>query len=40
MTTPDPGDQFAVFADEAAGQAELDLVAGIEGWPDDDWTDL
>ena len=34
------GDQFAVFADEVREQAEADLAAGLEGWPDDDWTGL
>jgi hypothetical protein len=35
------GDQFAAFADELREWAEVDLVAGIEGWPDDDdWSDL
>ena len=34
------GDQFAAFADELRDWAELDLVAGLEGWPDDDWSDL
>jgi hypothetical protein len=35
----DLGDQFAAFADEVLEWAELDLAAGIEGWPDDDWTE-
>ena len=34
------GDQFAAFADQLREWAELDLVAGLEGWPDDDWSDL
>ena len=34
------GDQFAAFADELSEWAELDLVVGLEGWPDDDWSDL
>jgi len=33
------GDQFAPFADELREWAELDLVAGLEGWPDGDWED-
>jgi len=40
MSEDDLGDEFAAFADELREQAELDLVTGIEGWPDDDWTDL
>ena len=36
----DLGGQFAAFASELREQAELDLAAGLEGWPDDDWTDL
>ena len=36
--TPPLGDQFAAFADELREWAETDLAAGIEGWPDDDWT--
>jgi len=34
------GSQFAAFADELREWAELDLVVGLEGWPDDDWSDL
>jgi hypothetical protein len=35
----DIGDQLAAFADELQEWAELSLVAGLEGWPDDDWSD-
>jgi hypothetical protein len=34
------GDQFAAFTDQLREWAELDLVPGLEGWPDDDWSDL
>ena len=34
------GDQFAAFADQLREWAELDLAAGLEGWPDDDCSDL
>lgn len=34
------GDQFAAFADDLREWAELELAAGLEGWPDDDWSDL
>ena len=33
------GDQFAAFGDELREWAELDLTAGLEGWPDGDWED-
>ena len=36
----DLGDEFDAFADELREWAELDLVTGLEDWPDDDWTDL
>lgn len=34
------GDQLAAFADELRDWAGLELAAGLEGWPDDDWSDL
>lgn len=33
-------DQFGAFDDELREWAELDLVAGLEDWPDDDCSDL
>jgi hypothetical protein len=38
--SPSLSDQFAAFADELLEWAELDMAAGLEGWPDDDWSDL
>lgn len=34
------GDEFAAFADEIREWAEESLAAGLEHWPDDDWSDL
>jgi hypothetical protein len=34
------GDQFAASASKVRGWAEQDLVAAVEAWPDDDWSDL
>jgi hypothetical protein len=34
------GDQFASFADELREWAEMELECGLEGWPDDNWSDL
>ena len=39
MSSDNLGDQFDAFADELREWAELDLVAGLEGWPDGDWED-
>ena len=35
----DLGDELALFADEVLEWAELSLAAGLESWPDDDWSD-
>jgi hypothetical protein len=37
--TPPLGEQFAAFADETREWAEHDLAAGVEHWPDDDWSE-
>jgi hypothetical protein len=33
-------DQFAAFADEIREWAEMELASGLEGWPNDDWSDV
>ncbi len=34
------GDKFEAFADELREWAEMEMASGLEGWPDDDWSDL
>ena len=31
--------EFTLFAEEAREWAETTLPVGLEGWPDDDWSD-
>lgn len=34
------GEEFVAFADEFREWAELEIAAGLEGWPDDAWPGL
>jgi len=38
LPSSDLGDELALFADEVLEWAELSLAAGLECWPDDDWS--